>query len=726
MFKRYLPALALLCSLALAPAAMAGDWPYMRGPQQDSASREQNLPEKWSLAGDNLNWRVPIGGRSTPIVVGDRVFVHTHIGSGATLQERVVCLDADSGKVIWEHRINIYSSDVPPHRTAWAPPVYDYDTGNLYAFAVNATVVALDRNGKVVWERFMTEDFGAVTTHGGRTATPIIDGDLVIVSTVSTGWGVQSRPGHRFFAFDKRSGDTVWVSSPGTRLPFDTTYAPPIIADVNGTRLLIAGGGDGAVHAIKPQTGEPVWRFEISKRGINTGVALVGDSVFVSHGEENLDTSEMGLIAAVDANSSGEITLDKARWRVNSELFGYSSPVADGQRVYQIDNSANLHAFDAATGNKLWVKNLGTIQRASLVMGDGKLYVGTENGKFYILRPRADGCDIVSEVQIGTQAQPEIIYASAAISNGRVFLISDTALYSFGRKQAAGNASRTPQAAVSTGPPAHVQVAPTEVVAKPGDNLQFRARLYDAKGVFIRETQATWTLEGLRGEITAGRFTPAAGAAAGEVKAAVGDLTGSARVRVIPSMPVDETFDAYPVNSVPGHWINTRVKYQVREVEGNKLLVKLADNPATKRARTAFGPVEWSNYTIEADIKALPRRRLLGDAGVVAQRYAMILFGNHQRLELMTWQPETARTVQVPFAWKPDTWYRVKLEVQTLADGRVRARGKVWLRDEAEPAAWTIEKVDPPGLGQTQGSPGVYGDAAAEIYFDNVKVIPNR
>ena len=122
----------------------------------------------------------------------------------------------------------------------------------------------------------------------------------------------------------------------------------------------------------------------------------------------------------------------------------------------------------------------------------------------------------------------------------------------------------------------------------------------------------------------------------------------------------------------------------------------------------------------------------VGDAGVVAQRYQLALFGTHQRLELQPWQPETARTVVVPFAWKPDTWYHMKLRVENLPDGTTRARGKVWQRGEPEPAEWTIEKVD--RIPNRKGSPGLYGDAPshanaeqrAEIFYDNIKVTPNN
>ena len=136
-----------------------------------------------------------------------------------------------------------------------------------------------------------------------------------------------------------------------------------------------------------------------------------------------------------------------------------------------------------------------------------------------------------------------------------------------------------------------------------------------------------------------------------------------------------------------------------------------------------MGPSHLSDYTIEADMSAILRRRQMGDGGVIAQRYGLILFGAHQRVELQSWQPETARTVRVDFPWKPDVWYRLKLRVENQPDGTVRARGKVWPRGEAEPAAWTIERVDP--IGNHEGSPALYGDGLQEVYYDSIRVYKN-
>ena len=723
--------ISISLNLCLAFSIFAfSDWAEWRGPNRDGISTEKNLPVKWSPSGENLAWRAPYGGRSAPIVMGDHVYLQNSAGKGETLQERVMCFNADTGKLLWEHRFNVYLSDVPPHRVGWASPVGDPATGNIYAFGVGGSLLGLDRDGKVLWERSLGEDFGLLTTHGGRTVSPIIDGDLVIVSGVTFQWGQHGRGAHRFMAFDKKTGETMWVSAPGGR-PYDTTYAPPIIVNVNGMRLLIQGGSDGFVYAIKPQTGEPVWKIEISKRGLNTGVVVYNNMAILTHSEENLESSEMGMMLAVDATAKGEIKKDQIKWSSYGWQGGFSSPVLDGDRMYQIDNGANIAAFDVNGGKQLWLKNLGTIQKASPVLADGKLYVGTENGKFYILKPSATGCEILDEDQLGTEAQPEAIIGSAAVSNGRVYFASDSGLYAIGKKtnHSSSHTNVTPVGStVSSQPATFVQVVPTELMLKPGDKVNFRVRLFDAQGNFIREEPAaTWSLDQLKGTVENGHFTAStdAVAQAGLVKATVGGISGTASVRVFPPLPWSETFDSYAEKSLPPTWVNTTMKFAVRDQNGNKVLAKLTEGSSLlSRARAYIGPSDWSNYTVEADVNATTKRRQQGDAGVIAQRYCLTLFGNSQMLHLEPWQPEIHRTKSVPFAWKPDTWYRLKLEVANLSDGTTRARGKAWPANEPEPSAWTIESIDP--IPNRQGAPGIFGNGLAELYFDNIKVYANK
>ncbi len=712
-----------------------GDWPDWRGPHRDGISKEKGLPEKWSLDGRNLAWKARYGGRSTPIVLGDHLYLQNTAGRGETEQERILCFHADTGKLLWEYKFNVFQSDVPAHRVAWASPAADPETGNVYVFGVNNLLTALTREGKKLWERSITEEFSPFTTHGGRTVSPIVDGNLVIVSTPTSTWGAQANRAQRFIALDKRTGEIVWVSTPGGR-PYDTSYAAMNIVRVNGTRLLITGGADGAALAIKPQTGEPVWRLVVAKRGLNTGLVLNGSLAIVSHGDENLDTNEMGMIAAFDATGRGELGKQSIRWAVKGFLGGYSSPVIVGDRIYQADNSSTLHAFEVQTGRQLWKHNLGTIQKASVVFGDGKIYIGTESGKFYILRPQADRGEVLSEVELpiseqglASQRIPEPVVASAAVARGRVYFVSSDTLYAIGSKKTAAQPWKplTPEMEPGQGPPAWVQVAPTEMVLKPGDTVPLHARLYDAQGRFLREEKASWSLQGLKGTVTDGQFTvaPDQVGQAGLIKATVGGLTGEARARVIPPMPWNETFESYPLGSLPPHWVSaTAGRFQVSELDGQKVLEKVPNNTLFKRIRVFMGPADWSNYTVEADIRMNERRRQLGDAGIIAQRYTLVAFGNSQRLEMNSWQPETARAAAAPYPWKSNTWYRLKLRVENGSDGKTRIRGKAWPSGEPEPEGWLIDRVDP--IPNRQGSPGVFADAESGVYFDNLKVYPNQ
>lgn len=740
MLKKSCLVVALVASVGFLTSAQGprrvpfGDWPEARGPHRDGISDETGLVEKWALNGENFLWRVPYGGRSAPIAIGNRVCVENPSGRGPTLQERVMCLDADTGKVIWEYKFNIYQSDIPTHRVGWASPAADPATGNIYALSGGAQVIALSKDGKLLWERSLGEEFAAFTTHGGRTMSPLVDGDLVIVNSAVSSWGTMGNRSLRFIALDKRTGEIVYVATPGGR-PYDTAYPAPLIATINGMRLLICGNGDGAFQAIKPQTGEKVWNFLASKRAINTGVVVKGSTVIVSQGDENFDSPELGMIGAIDGSQTGEIK--QTKWAIKGLQFGFSSPVIDGDRVIQIENGSRMRAFDIATGRQLWRQDLGTVQKAPPVLADGKIYVGTESGKFFILRPHADHAEVLSEVELPPstnsaqqeEGTAEPVLAGAAISHGRIFFVSSDAVYAIGPKQAKPLSGFTVDepAVQGTGAPAYLQVAPTELVLNPGQTVKLRARLFDDKGRFLKEDTASWALEGLKGTVDAGSLTVAADVPqqAGVIKATVGGLTGEARARVVHPLPWTETFESYADGAVPPGWINAVAgKYSVTTLDGQKVLQKAPDESIFQRLRIFIGPADWSNYTFEADVRSPTRRRQMADIGITAQRYTLVLYGNNQQMKLWAWEPETQRTVTVPFAWKPDAWYHLKLRVENAADGSVRARGKAWATGDAEPSAWMIDKTDP--FGNRKGAPGVFAAAQFGAYLDNLKLVPNQ
>ena len=390
------------------------------------------------------------------------------------------------------------------------------------------------------------------------------------------------------------------------------------------------------------------------------------------------------------------------------------------------------------SGKTLWSKKLGTLQKGSPVLADGKLYVGTENGHVYILKPSKTGVEVLDDdalplsIQEGTggaEPGPEPIVASPAVAHGRVYIASMDALYAIGPKGLkvpAGPISTTAAPPAAAGPATVALVFPSDVTLKPGQAQKFAVNLFDANGNPVATPAGTtiaWAVEGLKGTAAPdGTFTPdaAAGSQGGALKATAGALSATARIRVALTGKFEENFDAFTAEAPPPGWVNSTNKFDVKDLEGSKVLQRREDQTLTRRARLYFGAPDMSNYTVEMDMRSTEKRRQQGDIGVIAQRYVFVLFGNSQKVELQPWQPNVEMTKSAPFAWKGDTWYRVKLEVQNQKDGTVRARAKAWPRGEAEPAAWLVETIDKQG--HKMGSPGLYADAPWGASFDNIKV----
>lgn len=721
--------LIVLAVLVVAPVLAANQWPESRGPLRNGTSSERNLPSKWSTAGENLAWTLPVGGRSAPVVHGNRLYLQTVTdGDTSTTQERLIAVDVTAGKIVWERPLSQYLSDVPQNRAAWASPAVDPQTGNIFMFTISAELVAFNPAGNVLWKRSLPEEYGAITTHGGRTTSPIVDGNKVILNTLLQGWGDLGTPGNRYFAFDKTTGHTIWVSAPQPR-HYDTNYSSPIIATVDGVRQMIVGGTDGAFHGLQVETGKPVWRLEVSKRAILGSAVIRNSTLFITHGEENMDTTQMGMVAAIDlAGKTGEIPLTALAWKFHGFLPTFSSPVLDGDRLYVVDNGAIVAAFDTATGKELWTRTLGTLQKGSPTLADGKLYIGTENGKFYILQPSATGVEVLDEDVLGVAGEPEVIFASPVVAGGRVYLTSMEKLYAIGPKAPTTSAAApaAPAQAASTAAPAQLQVFPHELMLDPGQAQAFTVKLFDANGAFIREAKGTevqWAVDQLAGSVDAtGRYTAPKEGSAGYVKATVGSVTGQARVRVIPALPWSMDFEG--LKATPPWWISGR-KASPRELDGNTFLVRPRDDTVGRRTKFLMGKPDWSDYTVEVDVRGVEMRRQRGDVGIINQRYILMMFGNNQKIELQPWQAANEMTVSVDkFDWPVNTWYRMKLRVQNRPDGTTLVQGKVWPAADAEPAAWTIEKVD--RIPHRAGAPGLYGDGISDVHFDNFKVYRNQ
>ncbi|MEO1973558.1 MAG: PQQ-binding-like beta-propeller repeat protein, partial [Pirellulaceae bacterium] len=254
--KRHIRPL-IITSLWLVTGSLlsAADWTSWRGPEHNGISRETNLIDTWSLEDkQNVVWTSEIGGRATPIVSRGKVYLncrtrHPLVGPEKIhLREQVVCWDAATGEVKWQDEFNVFQTDIPAPRVGWAAMCADPETGNVYCHSVSGMFICYSEDGDRLWQYSLFEDFGKISGYGGRTQSPIIDEDRVIVSFLKMNWGAEKTPPPKqtYYAFDKKTGDFIWKSAPGGA-PRDRNYSVPMVAVIEGVRMLIGGNSDGAM-----------------------------------------------------------------------------------------------------------------------------------------------------------------------------------------------------------------------------------------------------------------------------------------------------------------------------------------------------------------------------------------------------------------------------------------------------------------------------------------------
>ena len=602
---RAIPLVAVLLAASLFSApefsllgtAAADDWTYWRGPSMNGTSTATGLPDSWDPKGgegSNVLWkRDDLGTRSSPVVMNGRVyFLARHNAETPKEQEKVVCLDAETGETLWENTFNIFLSDVPDTRVAWSNVVADPESGNVYALGVCGLFQCLDAaTGETLWKHSMSEEYGLLSTYGGRTNMPIVVGDTVIISAVIIGWGEMAKPAHRFLGFDKLDGTLRWFN--GTRLlPDDTTYSAPVLTAFEGKPAIVFGSGDGAIHAFEPQTGRSIWTYDISTRGINT-TPLVDHStglVYSGHSEENIGSTEMGALFAVNGQSEGAIS--QTVWTNEGMTVGRAAPLMIGDYLYAADDKAKMRVIDPKTGEELDVVRMGTMQRMSPVYADGKIYTGEANGRIYILKPDGDKLETIFR---GRLPRGEEVNGSPAIAMGRIFWPTSGGMYCLGtgEGQAALGETDLPEITLSApdSAPAQVQVVPAETLVEPGTEVDYTVRLFNDKGQFIREAgleevtfdvQSTYQSSVTGGDVRAPTFdgstlkTANGGFSTADVTVTLkeGDLKGYARVRMEP--PLDWTF-GFDDQLVPNPWVGAA--YRTVSLEGDLLDTLQKDDP---------------------------------------------------------------------------------------------------------------------------------------------------
>jgi outer membrane protein assembly factor BamB len=742
----------LACPLTAAESVARG-WLGWRGPQQDGTSSEIGLPDQVDSSAPL--WAIDLPGRGTPVINGSKVYVLGYEGAGPDLQQVLRCVEADTGEKIWEEYFNDFLSDTVYERYSIGSPVIDGETGNVYVLTTAGEFAAFTGDGERLWEHSMMEDYGRITFPNGRVGSPVIDDDLIIVRGITSNWGLQGQAADRFYAFDKKTGEIVWASTPGTIPPKDSSFSTPILAWENGRRVFYCGTGDGSVVCVNARTGDPIWRYQISAGGVNGTLLLIDGALVAGHADENLDSSEIGRTVAVKTGAEPQpgskepAILDQTSelWR-NSEVLLTSSPTFGNGTIYLVNKVGELCAIDPKNGTVNWRHKLGADQlHASPIYADGKLYIPMRYDGFHVIKPGEKAAEVLSHTTLEGEA-----LGAPAVWNGKIYLHTTGKLYCFGSKLGGKQLPAELPAATApvAGEPKQIQIVPSEVALRPGEKQTFRLRVLDANGHFVKEiTGGEWKkfvpatakvkseMDAEFDESGALVVKPDAKPSAGSWELTADGLKGYMRGRVLPSLPYAQDFETFqPAEQPEGPpgvkfawpplpWIGARFKWDIRELEGNKIFTKTLDRLLFQRAFTFFGDSRMSNYTVAADVMSDGNKRMMSNVGVINQRYVINLVGNYKQLEVLSNQERIK--VGVPFPMQPKTWYRIESRVDVAPDGSGVVRAKVWPRDEPKPENWTIEV--PHKHAHPHGAAGVYGFALQNqfpVYIDNISVTAHK
>jgi outer membrane protein assembly factor BamB len=729
---------SLALTLLAAPGlAQVDGWLNWRGPLQAGVSLETGLPD--AIDAEAPLWTFEARGRGTPVVADGRVYSFFYRGEDKDLLEGIACLDEATGEVLWEDTWSDFLSDVIYDRYAIGAPTIDPETGNVFLLSTAGVLRSYTPAGEVRWERSMMENLGRLTFPNGRTGSPVIDEDRCIVHVITAHWGRTFGPaGDHWYAFDKDSGDFIWECRPGIR-PVDSPYSNPVVGVRDGRHLLYAGTGCGQVVCIDSRTGKAQWRFPLSGGGVCASPVLMEDRVIAINGKENLDDSTFGRMVAIElgtrAADGGPQVLNKEAELWRNELTAFtSSLVRVGDRIYNTVVTGELCCTDAETGQVLWHHKLGPDQiHAAPTYADGKLYVPMTNGSLHVVRPTDEGPQVLSSAQLEGSC-----LGAPAIWNGRIYVHTTERLYVFGDGDWEGERGvvAAPPEAGAPGAPAQLQVVLSDTLLQVGQLLGVQVRVLDAEGRVIEGADAGPALElpGILAPVLGDGGVVAIGPGVGALTARLGDLSASARVRVVRPLPWTEDFEAMaldkkgtdgsPASFPPSYWTGVFKKWEVVDQDGNQVLRKTLNMPLFQRSMGFTGTPDMSNYTVRMDVMSDGNRRNIGGIGVVNQRYMIALMGNLRVLEISSNHERIKE--QVPFRAKPGVWYTLEARVDIDDQGVGTIRGKCWPKGEPEPEEWTIEVTH--NHPHTHGSPGIFGftpQSRYHAYVDNYSVTPN-
>jgi len=377
--------------MSLLASAFADDWPQWRGPNRDGVWHETGIIEKFSQPQIDLLWRTPIAnGYSGPTVANGRVYV-TDRPEAPGESERVLCLDAKSGKILWtkEYACSYAALGYPDGPRASVT----IDDGRAYSLGAMGHLRCHDAiTGELLWNKDPGKDYTIAKVTWGMSSSPLVEKDLLIVQL-----GV--RPGGCVVAFDKRTGEEKWRA-----MDDKVSYSAPIIIERAGWRLLLCWTGEN-MTALDPATGAVLWKYPTpqGKMVINVPTPVVADErIFLTC---FYDGSYLLRMKQDPPSVEKMWRRQGASERETDALHSMiATPILQDNYIYGVDSYGQLRCLDAATGDRVW-ENLTVVPsdrwaNIHMVRNGDKVWMFNERGELVITKLSPKGVEVISRAKL--------------------------------------------------------------------------------------------------------------------------------------------------------------------------------------------------------------------------------------------------------------------------------------------------------------------------------------
>jgi outer membrane protein assembly factor BamB len=355
----------LLALGAPGPAAGADDWPQFRGPTGQGLVRGR-LPLEWGPK-KNVTWKkaIPGAGWSSPVVSEGRVYLTTAVPGRGRLSLRALCLDARSGKLLWDREVFRPDPSSAPRihsKNSHASPTPVARRGRLYVHFGHLGTACLDADGKLLWANTSLK-YSPVHGSGG---SPVLVDDKLVFS-------VDARRRRSVVALDAKSGKVRWRTDRSGEADRNFSFSSPLVIPARGKKQIISPGSD-MVGAYDPDTGKEVWKVRYSGYSVVCCPAFAHGLLFVSTGFDS------PLLLAVRAGGRGDVTDTHVEWALRRHAPQTASPLAVGDELYVVSDAGTATCLDARSGKVHWQRRLGGGYSASPVHSAGRVYFQNEDG----------------------------------------------------------------------------------------------------------------------------------------------------------------------------------------------------------------------------------------------------------------------------------------------------------------------------------------------------------